>query len=65
VKELNHPLAPFVDRLAVPPRRIVGEPSRLVVRLETATHRFHRDLPPSRVWAYNGLLPGPTIEVRA
>jgi spore coat protein A len=24
---------------------------------------FHRDLPPSRVWAYDGSLPGPTIEV--
>ena len=27
-------------------------------------HRFHRDLPPSRVWVYGGSLPGPTIEVR-
>jgi len=26
-------------------------------------HRFHRDLAPSRVWAYDGRLPGPTIEV--
>jgi FtsP/CotA-like multicopper oxidase with cupredoxin domain len=60
---LTHPLTPFVDKLAVPPRRVVGESTRLVVRLETATHRFHRDLPPSRVWAYDGSLPGPTIEV--
>ena len=60
---LSHPLTPFVDKLAVPPRRMVSEPTRLVVRLETATHRFHRDLPPSRVWAYDGSLPGPTIEV--
>jgi FtsP/CotA-like multicopper oxidase with cupredoxin domain len=58
------PLTPFVDRLAVPPRRVFAEPARLTVRLETATHRFHRDLPPSRVWTYDGLLPGPTIEVR-
>ena len=60
---LTHPLTPFVDKLPIPPRRIVSEPTRLVVRLETATHRFHRDLPPSRVWAYDGSLPGPTIEV--
>jgi FtsP/CotA-like multicopper oxidase with cupredoxin domain len=59
----NHPLTPFVDKLAVPPRRIVSEPTRLVVRLETATHRFHRELPPSRVWTFDGSLPGPTIEV--
>jgi FtsP/CotA-like multicopper oxidase with cupredoxin domain len=61
---MSHPLTPFVDKLAVPPRRIVSEPTRLAVRLKTATHRFHRELPPSRVWAYDGSLPGPTIEVR-
>jgi FtsP/CotA-like multicopper oxidase with cupredoxin domain len=26
--------------------------------------RLHSELPPSRVWAYDGLVPGPTIEVR-
>src|SRR5216683_4189846 len=57
------PLAPFVDPLRVPPRRVINRPARLTVRLETATHRFHRDMPPSRVWAYDGHLPGPTIEV--
>jgi o-aminophenol oxidase len=61
---LNHPLTPFVDKLTVPRRRVVSEPDRLVVRLEPATHRFHRDLPPSRVWAYDGSVPGPTVEVR-
>jgi o-aminophenol oxidase len=64
VGRLERPLEPFVDRLAVPPRRVFDAPGRLAVRLETATHRFHRDLPPSRVWAYDGLVPGPTIEVR-
>src|SRR6266576_3928693 len=63
-RRMNHPLRPFVDKLAVPPRRVIDEPTRLTVRLETTTHRFHRDLPPSRVWTYDGLLPGPTIEVR-
>jgi spore coat protein A len=60
----NHPLTPFVDELTFPPRRVVSEPGRLVVRLEPATHRFHRDLPPSRVWTYDGSVPGPTVEVR-
>src|SRR4051794_6046616 len=63
MRPLNHPLTPFVDRLVVPPRRVFDAPGRLVVGLETATHRFHRDLPPSRVWAFDGSVPGPTIEV--
>jgi FtsP/CotA-like multicopper oxidase with cupredoxin domain len=56
-------LPPFVDLLRVPPRRVIKAPTRLTVRLETVEHRFHRDLPPSRVWAYDGHVPGPTIEV--
>jgi spore coat protein A len=52
-----------VDPLRVPPRRVITAPTRLTVRLETATHRFHRDLPPSHAWTYDGHLPGPTIEV--
>ena len=59
----TRPLSPFVDLLTIPPRRVVTAPTRLTVRLETATHRFHRDLALSRVWAYDGHLPGPTIEV--
>jgi spore coat protein A len=57
------PLRPFVDALPVPPRRVITSPSRLAIPLVSATHRFHSDLPPSRVWAYDGHLPGPTIEV--
>ena len=60
---LKHPLTPFVDELPIPPRLVFGEPGRTVVRLEAAEHRFHRDLPPSRVWTYGGSIPGPTIEV--
>jgi len=60
---LTHPLTPFVDALPIAPRRLISGPTRLTVRLETATHRFHRDLPPSRVWTYGGQIPGPTIEV--
>src|SRR2546430_223590 len=60
---LVHPLTPFVDPLPIPPRRLVGEPTRLTMRVEAAWHRFHRDLPPSRVWTYGGLLPGRTVEV--
>ena len=31
------PLSPFVDPLRVPPRRVIKAPTRLTVRLETAT----------------------------
>ena len=57
----THPLTPFVDPLPIPPRRVVTDPTRLTVRVETAEHRFHRELPPSRVWTYDAHLPGPTI----
>lgn len=59
---IGRPLTPFVDALTVPPRHVFSEPARLTVRLRTAMHRFHRDLPPSRVWTYDGHVPGPTIE---
>ncbi len=61
---MTHPLTPFVDELAIPARHVVTESTRLTVRLEATTHRFHRELPPSRVWTYAGSLPGPTIDVR-
>ena len=57
-------LAPFVDPLPMPPRRVIVEPTRFTVRLQTAMHQFHSGLPRSRVWTYDGHLPGPTIEVR-
>ncbi len=57
-------LVPFVDPLPRPPRRVIVEPTRLTVRLQTAVHQFHSGLPRSRVWTYDGHLPGPTVEVR-
>ena len=57
------PLTPFVDPLPAPPRLVAREhDGRLSVRMRTANHRFHRDLPASRVWTYDGTMPGPTIE---
>jgi FtsP/CotA-like multicopper oxidase with cupredoxin domain len=59
----DHPLEPFVDALPVPDRRLVSKRGRLKIPLRTALHRFHRDLPPSPVWTFDGTVPGPTIEV--
>jgi len=60
---LASPLTPFLDALPVPRRLIAAEhKSQLTVQIRTATHRFHRDLPESRIWGYDGTVPGPTIE---
>jgi FtsP/CotA-like multicopper oxidase with cupredoxin domain len=55
---------PFVDELPIPRVIRPADGEVAVVRMLTATHTFHRALPPSRVWTYEGVLPGPTIEVQ-
>lgn len=62
-------LRAYVDPLPVPavPRpqgRIDGMPHYRVVQREVR-QRLHRDLPPTRLWAYGDASPGPTLEVRA
>ena len=57
------PLSPFVDQLPAPSRLVAAEhDGRLTVRIRTGEHRFHRDLPVSRIWGFEGMVPGPTIE---
>ncbi len=62
-RPLVPPLAPFIDGLPLP-RRLIAEEQHgsLVVRMRMGEHRFHRDLPVSRIWGYEGMVPGPTIE---
>ena len=56
-------LAPFMDALPLPHRLIAAEHhGSLVVRIRMGEHRFHRDLPVSKIWGYEGMVPGPTIE---
>jgi FtsP/CotA-like multicopper oxidase with cupredoxin domain len=60
---LSLPLAPFVDPLPLPSRLIAAEhDGRLTVHIRAGEHRFHRDLPPSSIWGFEGMAPGPTIE---
>ena len=60
---LTSPLTPFVDPLPLPPRVLAREhEGALAVRMRGGAHCFHRDLPESRVWGYDGGVPGPTIE---
>jgi o-aminophenol oxidase len=62
-RPLVPPLPPFIDDLPLPLRLIAEEHhGRLVVRMRMGEHRFHRDLPVSKIWAYEGMVPGPTIE---
>ena len=56
-------LTPFVDRLPLPSRLIATEhDGRLQVRIRSGVHSFHRDLPASSIWGFEGTVPGPTIE---
>jgi len=60
------PLAPFADALPVPRRLVAARRNgRLSVPIRAGVHRFHRDLPESAVWGYDGTVPGPTIEAEA
>src|SRR5580704_6500707 len=62
-RTLGAPLAPFADALPVPQRLVAAERhGQLSVPIRAGAHRFHRDLPESAVWGYDGRVPGPTIE---
>ncbi len=64
VRALTVPLVPFVDALPVPQRLVAAEhQGRLTICMRSSAHRFHRDLPESPIWGYDGTVPGPTIEV--
>lgn len=56
----------FVDPLPIPPvlRPIAVQDGRphYHVRMMEAKQRLHRDFPPTTVWGYNGLFPGPIFE---
>jgi FtsP/CotA-like multicopper oxidase with cupredoxin domain len=57
------PLDPFLDRLPVPSRLLASEhDGRLTISIRAGAHCYHRDLPASRIWGYEGTVPGPTIE---
>jgi o-aminophenol oxidase len=60
-------LTPFVDPLPIPPRVTPvtrGGVSHLTIPLVNTAARLHSQLPPTRLWSFGGVVPGPTIEVR-
>jgi spore coat protein A len=60
-------LTPYVDALprpavAVPVSGVAGGVATYVIPIREFTQQLHRDLPPTRLWGYNGTYPGPTLE---
>lgn len=69
-------LTPFADPLPIPrTARSAGfrsspeDPSRQVpyyrIDMREFAYKLHRDLPPTRLWGYDGTFPGPTFETRS
>ncbi|MFD9880905.1 multicopper oxidase family protein [Streptomyces alboflavus] len=56
-------LKPFRDPLPVP-RVLRGRGGALTVSMREARLRLHSQLPPTRLWTYEGTHVGPTIEAR-
>jgi spore coat protein A len=58
-------LPSYVDRLPIPSvLRPTQDASAIQIRMREFFRRAHRDLPPTRMWGYNSMWPGPTLEVR-
>ncbi len=57
----------FVDPLTVPSvaKPMLSDKGELFYNIEMkeVKHKFHKYFPPTMVWGYNGMCPGPTIEV--
>ncbi len=56
-------LTKFRDPLRIPPVLRPSPMQLLTIRMRAEQVRLHSELPETRVWTYNGLFPGPTIEV--
>jgi spore coat protein A len=59
-------LTPFVDPLPIPPLAVptagqIGGVATYDIEIREVSQKLHRDLPPTRVWGYDGMYPGPTI----
>jgi spore coat protein A, manganese oxidase len=58
-------LASFVTPLSIPPViRPKAGAAPVQIHMRPFHHKAHRDLPPSTMWGYNAMWPGPTFEVR-
>lgn len=61
-------LEKFVDKLPIPkvlkPHSKSKEMTYYEVTMKEFQQQLHRDLPPTRLFGYNGVYPGPTFEVQ-
>src|ERR1700678_162593 len=57
-------LASYVTPLSVPPIIRPQAGAMVPIHMRPFRHKAHRDLPPTKMWGYNGMWPGPTFEVR-
>ena len=65
--QCNVVLTPFLDPLplpsvALPVSGTVGGAAHYRINITEQFQQLHSQLPPTRVWGYNGSYPGPTIE---
>lgn len=62
-------LKPFVDKLPIPrvlqPKERGKDCTYYEVEMQEFFHQFHSSLKPTKVWGYEGQIPGPTIEVES
>jgi spore coat protein A len=60
-------LTPYVDPLPIPPViRPTGAAGEVIqIEMRQFLQKVHRDLPPTKLWGYNGTWPGPTIEAES
>ncbi len=59
-------LTPFLDPLPIPPFATptvgtIGLEATYDIEIVQVKQQLHQDLPPTTVWAYDGIYPGPTI----
>jgi spore coat protein A len=58
-------LASYVTPLSIPPAvRPQVSAAPIQIHMRQFRHKAHRDLPPTTMWGYNSMWPGPTLEVR-
>ncbi|EGD78787.1 hypothetical protein PTSG_01763 [Salpingoeca rosetta] len=60
-------LEPFVDALPIPHvaqpyEGRAGGKAKYIFTIDEIQQKLHRDLPPTTLWGYNGMFPGPTLE---
>jgi len=59
----SHTLTPFVDPLPIPP--VLPSAAAYTIHMKQFYQKLHRDLPPTKLWGYEGQYVGPTFEVRS